>query len=320
MGSAVGRTKRLNARIAVRNETRRNWSSFHPDGVVPLGEAFFAFNSALSRGDTLRFVAEGPDAEEAIGEIRGLLEKPVSRWGALVEFVAGEARPEAGQAKVTGVVGAPQGLECTGYWILNNATKHLREDLYVVAREGVEEYRPVRWWEHFPTVELHEKGTTDEPTIGADGKEITFVCYARPGSGAADEGAAVIAETLAGLGPLLSGSPFGRMRAFVRADLEYRKVVPVKGPLHRGITENDSPGASTPKAYRPPEDLLMLRRDRPGPTRPKSFAEVVEEKKREYLRNWGLLDAYEAMERGPGAPSAGPKPDSVQDSYWNRRF
>lgn len=265
----------------------------HP---LPMAPAFYEFNRARDRGDALAFVVEGPDAERGVEVIREVLNAPPDPAQSAAEFLGRPPRREVETAEITTTVGAPQGLECTGYWILNDRTKHLRERLYVVAREGRQEFRPARRWEHFPVLELHEKGTTDAPTIGAGGAEITFVCYAPPGSGVAREAAGVIAETLREIGPLLSGSPFGRARAFISADLRFRKVVPVKGPLHRGVGKDEDPPDSTPAAYRPPQRALPLRPNGPEPSKPKTYGERIEEQKREMLKDWGLLEGYDRMQ------------------------
>lgn len=77
MGSAVGRTRNLDAKVTVYNETRP-WL-YGRDGSIPLREGFFHYNHARRRGDRLRFVAEGPDAVMAMEAIKDLLANPVER-------------------------------------------------------------------------------------------------------------------------------------------------------------------------------------------------------------------------------------------------
>jgi hypothetical protein len=202
-----------------------------------------------------------------------------------------------GVVEIEVLVGADQGLECTGYFVLNERTKHLRESLYVAVRGDGEEYRPSRWWEHFPILELHERGNSrpTAPNVGAKGRPVAFVCYSPAGSGSAEQGAALIRLAARELGPLLSGHLFGRMRAMAEADRSYRKLVPVKGPLHRAHhVDPDPPRGSVPEAYRPSASVLEPRGDLPAPEVRSPFY-VFEAKKREYLERWGLLADYDRM-------------------------
>lgn len=197
------------------------------------------------------------------------------------------------------LMGAPQGLECTGYFVLNERTAHLRESLYVAVCGDGEEYRPARWWEHFPILELHERGNSRPlaPNVGAKGRPVVFACYGAPGSGAAGAAADLVRQEARLLGPLMSGPLFGRMRAMAAADRRYRRLVPVKGPLHRASsTDPDPPVGSVLDAWRPPPGVLDPREEHAVPEVRSAFA-VFEDKKREYLASWGLLDSYERKQR-----------------------
>jgi hypothetical protein len=163
-------------------------------------------------------------------------------------------------------IDAPQGLECTGYFILNNRTKHLRRQLYITVREErpsprSQELCPQLWWEHFPVIELVREGWWSGAHLGEGdpGERIIFECHGP----AAREGARIISETMYSLGPLLRGSLYRRGRAMRAAELEYQKYVGLMGSLHVDRNGNPVPQPLSPArvspAYRPGSRCGRLR-------------------------------------------------------------
>lgn len=76
----------MDVKMTVYNESRPGWGYWRDDRGVSVRNGFFFFDKARSRGDVLRFVAEGPDAKEAMEVITDLLENPTdvgetAKWG-----------------------------------------------------------------------------------------------------------------------------------------------------------------------------------------------------------------------------------------------
>lgn len=211
---------------------------------------------------------------------------------------------EVGRAVVSGVIASKQGLDCSGYETLNNRTKHLRERLYVTVRDGGKLFLPRGHSEHFPVGEIRDylggrlKLRVLE-SVGAGGGEVVFTCEGP----AADEGAEVIAGTLPRLEEVLGRTLLARKYLAGVEDFHYGTYLRANpAPAYRPETPPERAG--TPDPFTPKEREILGEIETP--------AVVLERKKREYLKSWGLLGAYEATQRGPGPPPA----QSFNSSPW----
>ncbi len=181
------------------------------------------------------------------------------------------------------VIASKQGLSCLGYYTLANRTKHLRERLYVSVRDGDKLFLPRRR-EHFPVEEieayyLDQRGLAVDKSIGGGGGEVVFSCEGP----AADEGASAIAATLAGLDAGLNQGSVARWRMMLPEKFSYRLAAHHdSGPPYRPPT--------LPTRYLAPASFT------PEARQARTLEAQVERGKREKLKEWGVLEAYDDMQ------------------------
>ena len=256
-------------------------------------------NYARDRGKEVTFVVEGPNAREAAGRVRRLLDKPLdveqirSKTILWASGLAKDNAPKGGyeREELRATVPGENGLECTFYQYIARRTAHLRDRLYVTVVAEGEEFRPSYFWEHFPNAELLAYQTeagrlhgTGERAFGKGRRlKATFVCYSPPGSGGAEEAVSEIRAALEKLQEVAEW-PDGKRSMF--------------GARHGFGLVADGKASTAP--YRPPEGVLAHRPSAPVPgprrgnvPRVRSFAELVDER----LRKMGERGALLADER-----------------------
>ncbi len=136
------------------------------------------------------------------------------------------------------------GLDCLFYDPASERTMHLRDSLYVVVTAGGRRFAPSDLTEHFPRVALAKRqGELGGRGHGADEGvlEVGFVCFAPEGSGAAEEGRALILDALEEFGGLGDLSGWSRNAVAVRYRRRHDWAM-LRGAL-RGTVRG---------AYRPP--------------------------------------------------------------------
>jgi hypothetical protein len=217
------------------------------------------------------------------------------------------------------VIASKQGLSCSGYYALAARTAYLRERLYVSVRDGDKLFLP-QGPEHFPVKEIEayylgrlKLGVVE--SIGAGGGEVVFSCEGSSAQ-AADEGATVITTVLAGLDGVLNQAALSRF--LTSAPEKYSYVKAVHYTQERPYRPSVLPARSSVPASFTPEERKAREEAREEAL---SFFETFEHRKREKLKEWGLLDGYEEMQAGQKArldPVRTPRPALVSNGIPGR--
>lgn len=214
----------------------------------------------------MTFVVEGPNAEEAAGRVRRLLDKPLTpdevqaKSRLWLSGKAAEFAPKEGyeRAELAATLPGNRGFECIFYQYIASRTARLRERAYITVVAEGEEFRPPASPEHFPNweflayqLEAGRLAGTGEEAFGKGLRlEVTFVCYSPPGSGAAEEAVAEIRDALEKLCEVATWPDNKRSWFATRHGFGMAASVIGDGAM---------------PSYRPPEGVLSRRRHAPKP-------------------------------------------------------
>lgn len=270
-------------------------------------------NHAMQRHLWLTFVVEGPNAEEAAGRVRRLLDKPlrreeVSAKSALWAFGdPGSRGPKEGyeRAELTATLPGKNGFECIFYQHLALRTSRLRRQAYITVVAEGEEFRPANITEHFPTAELTAyqmaasriAGTWDEAFGKGRRLEVTFVCYSPAGSGAAREALGEIGDGLEKLREVATW-PEGKRSMFGVRHGVGRVAAMVGDVAHAPYRPPEGVLSRRPRAPRPEPRPVPERKPpehRPGP----GFSEMLDDRVDSLLRSWGHGDVADERKNAP---------------------
>jgi hypothetical protein len=214
------------------------------------------------------------------------------------------------RVELRGIIASKQGLSCEGFYMLSNRTGHLRDRLYITVRDGDNLFLPKDPYEHFPCSEIEgfyvkRLKVGFFRSIGAGGGEIVFTLEGP----SADEGAEAITAALPDV------------EAATNLPLAPRWVASI--PEKRRYLQMTSPGS--PRPYRPeriperarvPQPFTEAHAKKYDPDRLKVSLSLFEEKKREALARWGMLEDYDRMQaerEARLAKSAPPSTSSLLD-------
>lgn len=314
-GPALGEVSNLDATICAYREDGERLPVVGGTKDKPArGPAFFGFcDRAMHEGWEITFLIEGPDAEEAAGRVRRLLDKPavpgeIERLTR--EWAFGSGKGPAGgyeRAELRAKLPGEHGLECIFYQYLAHRTQHLRKEVYVAYVVDGEEFRPALSAEHTPVSELAGYQLA-AGGVEAYGKgrplEVTFVAYSPAGSSAASEAVSSIAAALEDLRPVAQKTE--RERTWFAARYGLRGVGAAMG------------GA----AYRPPRGVLSNRPAAPTPEPPElpapdgGFLDPFREQIRGHLERWGALEDYDRMKADLFKPAPRPRSAPEASAPW----
>lgn len=228
------------------------------------------------------------------------------------------------RTEVRGIISSKQGLSCEGFYTLSNETARLRKRLYVSVLDGDKVFLPEDPYEHFPCAEI-EKYYIDRmnfgffQSVGAGGGEVVFSCEG-DSSEVADEAAEVITRTLVKLDAVINQGILGRWGSAIPQKRKYLRTSTALGFPARAYRPEKLPARSGP-----PEPISVSERGMENDrTKVSGALEIFEEKKREALSRFGMLEGYDrskaeqrARAANKAAQPARRRPEGSVSSFLN---